>query len=117
MKIILSHDVDHLSGSDHLSDLFYPKLWVRETLNALRRRISWKEWALRMAIPFHREIHHLEELMRFDREHGVPSTFFFGMENGLGLSYGRQKALRAIRRVRGEGFFAGVHGIAYEDAR
>jgi len=116
MKVIISHDVDHLHWSDHLADLFYPKLWVRETLRFLRRRISAKEWALRMMIPFHRDLHHLGELMRFDRENGIPSTFFFGMEKGLGMSYGRKQALRAIRRVQAEGFATGVHGIASDDA-
>lgn len=117
MKIIISHDVDHLYGSDHTADLFYPKLWVRETLHFLRRRIPAREWALRMAIPFHRELNHLAEIMRFDRENGVPSTFFFGMEKGLGISYGRKQALRAIRQVQAEGFATGVHGMAYDDAR
>ena len=117
MKIIISHDVDHLFWNDHLADLYYPKLWARESLMLIRRRISAKEWALRMAIPFHRNLNHLQEIMRFDKENGIPSTFFFGMENGLGLSYGRKQALRAIRQVQAEGFAAGVHGIAYNDAK
>jgi hypothetical protein len=116
MKIIISHDVDHLYGSDHLTDLFYPKLWARESHQFLRRRISAKEWALRMAAPFHRNLHHLEEIMRFDQENGIPSTFFFGMEKGLGMSYGKKQALNAICRVQAEGFATGVHGIAYNDA-
>jgi hypothetical protein len=116
VKIIISHDVDHLFWNDHLADLFYPKLWVRETLSFLRRRISAKEWALRMTLPFHYNLNHLRELMRFDKENGVPSTFFFGMENGLGISYSRKQALKAIRQVQAEGFAAGVHGIAYDDA-
>ena len=117
MKIIVSHDVDHLHWNDHLTDLFYPKLWARESLQWLGGRISAKEWALRMTIPFHRDLHHLGELMRFDRENGVPSTFFFGMEKGLGMSYGREQALASIRRVQAEGFATGVHGIASEDAK
>lgn len=116
MKIIVSHDVDHLYRNDHLRDLYYPKLWVRETLAGLRGRISAGDWARRMAIPFRRELNHLAEIMRFDRKNEVPSTFFFGMEKGLGISYGRKQALEAIRRVRAGGFAAGVHGIAYRDA-
>ena len=37
MKIIVSHDVDHLYGSDHYKDLIYPKLWLRETLSLLKK--------------------------------------------------------------------------------
>lgn len=116
MKIIVSHDVDHLHWSDHLADLCYPKLWVRETLAFLCRRISLKEWWKRMCVPFHRNLHHLTEVMRFDKESGIPSTFFFGMANGLSMSYSREKALSAMRMVRDEGFETGVHGIAYDDA-
>ncbi|MDD3919723.1 MAG: hypothetical protein PHO41_00895 [Eubacteriales bacterium] len=116
MQIIITHDVDHLMWHDHLTDLYYPKLWVRESLSLLRRRISAKEWALRMTLPCHRELHHIAEVMRTDKEHGVPSTFFFGMANGLGLSYSRKQALSAIRMVQENGFTAGIHGIAYGDA-
>ncbi len=115
MKIIISHDVDHLHGTDHLADLYYPKLWVRETLQLLRGRIPAATWARRMAIPLHRDINHLAELMRFDRDNGIPSTFFFGMDKGLGMSYNRQKAQKAIMAVQDAGFATGVHGIAYED--
>ncbi len=116
MKIIISHDVDHLFWNDHLRDLYYPKLWVRETLAVLRGRISAGDWARRMTIPFHKNLNHLADIMRFDKENGVPSTFFFGMEKGLGISYGHKQALGAIRKVQAGGFAAGVHGIAYQDA-
>lgn len=116
MKIIVSHDVDHLYWSDHLTDLFYPKLWVRETLAFIKGKISAKEWWKRMCIPFHRNLHHLDEITDFDKANGIPSTFFFGMANGLGMSYKRKKALGAIKMVQSKGFETGVHGIAFDDA-
>lgn len=115
MKIIVSHDVDHLYWNDHLTDLFYPKLWIRETFAVLGRRISIKEWWKRICIPFHRNLNHLDEIMRFDKDNGIASTFFFGIANGLYMSYSREKALTAIRMVQREGFETGVHGIAYDD--
>jgi hypothetical protein len=69
-----------------------------------------------MFVPFHHNLHHLDEVMRFDKDNGIPSTFFFGMAKGLGMSYNREKALSAICRVQNEGFETGVHGIAYNDA-
>ncbi len=115
MKIIISHDVDHLYGTDHLRDLIYPKLWVRETMDALRGRISFDEWRYRMVSPFRRERNHVNELLEYDAAHGVKSSFFFGMEKGLGMSYDRDKALPFIENVIEKGFHAGVHGIAYDD--
>ena len=43
MKIIISHDVDHLDASDHLfRDLILEKLWVRSFLHLCQGRISLK---------------------------------------------------------------------------
>lgn len=116
MKIIVSHDVDHLFNSDHLKDLVYPKLWVRETLEFIRGGIPFKEWLFRMCSPFKKNRNHIEKLLDFDEEYGVKSTFFFGMEKGLGMSYDREKALPLIKLVADRGFHAGVHGINYTDA-
>ncbi len=115
MKIIISHDVDHLYNTDHFKDLYYPKLWVRSCLEFLKREISLKEWWLRFATPFKRRMHRIDELMLFDQEHGIPSTFFFGMANGLGMSYTQQTATPVIELARSLGFDVGVHGIAYTD--
>lgn len=117
MKIIISHDVDHLFGTDHwFRDLIYPKLWVRSALEALKGEISWRECWLRSVSCFQKERHRLRQVMALDRQYGVPSTFFFGMEQGLGMSYHPQEARQIIREVRERGFAVGVHGICYDDA-
>ena len=113
MKIIVSHDVDHLFRNDHYRDLIYPKLWVRSTLELIRRKYGIKEWFNRMLTPFSKERHHIPEVIAFDREHGIESTFFFGMANGLGMSYHIDRAEPVIRYVESQGFDVGVHGIAY----
>lgn len=113
MKVIVSHDVDHLFRSDHFKDLIYPKLWVRSTLEVLQNKYGLKEWFYRMLTPFHKVRHHIPEVIQFDRSHGIESTFFFGMTNGLGMSYSIQKAEPVIKYVLREGFDVGVHGIAY----
>lgn len=116
MKIIISHDVDHLFGKDHwFRDLIYPKLWVRSFLQLLSRRISWKQCWLRCASCFRRQRHRIDAVMAFDRQHGVPSTFFFGMNQGLGMSYYPEEAKPVIAHVHDMGFDVGVHGIAYDD--
>ena len=116
MKIIISHDVDHLYGKDHwFRDLIYPKLWLRSTLQLLKRQITIKEWFLRCISCFQKKRHRLEAVMAFDKEHGVPSTFFFGMAKGLGMSYKPCEAKNAIAMVNDNGFDVGVHGINYQD--
>lgn len=115
MKVIISHDVDHLYWSDHLKDLIFPKLWVRETLAVLKRSIPVKDYFYRMGRTFQHQQHNLDSVMALDKQYGVPSTFFFGMANGLGMSYSKRKASSAIKRLIDSGFDVGVHGIAYQD--
>ncbi|MCO7123747.1 hypothetical protein NIA71_17620 [Ihubacter massiliensis] len=114
MKIIVSHDVDHLYRDDHYKDLIYLKLWVRSTLEFFKREYGIREWFLRMCSPFRKERHRIYDMMEFDKKKGIPSTFFFGMENGLGMSYKRDKAVPLIKYVDEYGFEVGVHGIEYQ---
>ena len=113
MKIIISHDVDHLFRNDHYRDLIYPKLWVRSTLEMIRRQYGIKEWFHKMLTPFHKTRHHIPEVIAFDRSNGIESTFFFGMANGLGMSYSVEAAKPVIDYVVEQGFDVGVHGISY----
>lgn len=57
----------------------------------------------------------IPEIVEFDKKHGIPSVFFFGMDNILGLSYKKEKAEKWIRYVLNNGLDAGVHGIDFED--
>lgn len=117
MKIIISHDVDHLYATDHIfRDLILEKLWVRSFLHLCQRKISFKTFWHRLTILFHNRMHRLDEVMEFDRAHGVPSVFFFGMDNVLGMSYTREKAAPIVNRVMEQGFDVGVHGVDYENA-
>ena len=117
MKVIISHDVDHLFAKDHwFRDLIYPKMWVRTTLELLRREITGREWWLRNTSCFRKNRHQLEALMDYDEKHGIRSAFFFGMNQGLGMSYRPEEAAPVIRRVRERGFQVGVHGIEYRNA-
>lgn len=116
IKVIVSHDVDHLFAKDHwFRDLIYPKMWVRNTLELFKREISIKEWWLRNTSCFRKNRHNLEALMDFDEKHGIPSTFFFGMNQGLGMSYRPEEAKPMIQKVHERGFAVGVHGIEYQD--
>lgn len=114
MKIIISHDVDHLYATDHIfKDLILEKLWIRSFLQLCKGKISFKSFLYRLTILFHNRMHRVDELMEFDREHGIPSVFFFGMNNGLGMSYSQGRAAPVIQRVLKNDFDVGVHGIDY----
>lgn len=115
MKIIVSHDVDHLFRNDHYRDLIYPKLWVRSTLELIKNKYGIKEWFHRICTPFSKNRHHIFEVMKFDKAYNVPSSFFFGMDKGLGMSYDIQSAETIIREVDSQGFDVGVHGIAFSE--
>ncbi len=115
MKIIVSHDVDHLFRNDHYKDLIYPKLWVRSTIEVLKRKYGVKEYLYRNLTAFSKIRHKIPEVIEFDRSQGIPSTFFFGMANGLGMSYSLERAKPVIHYVAEQGFDVGVHGIAYSD--
>ena len=92
MKIIISHDVDHLYPSDHVfRDLIFPKLWLRSFIFFLQRKIGFKTFVYRLFSIFDKRLHRIPEIINFDKENGIPSTFFFGMDNILGMSYKREK--------------------------
>ena len=114
MKIIVSHDVDHLYAADHIvRDLILEKMWVRSFFQLCQRKLSLNTFLYRLFILFHNRMHRLYEVMAFDRENGIPSVFFFGMDRVLGMSYSRKKAAPVIRYVMEQGFDVGVHGVDY----
>ena len=116
MQIIVSHDVDHLYPSDHIfRDLIFPKLWVRSFIQLCRGQISFSSFWYRLISIFDKRLNRIPEIIQFDKECGVKSTFFFGMDNILGLSYKKEKAEQWIKYVLENGFDAGVHGIEIFD--
>lgn len=116
MKIIISHDVDHLQSSDHIfRDLIIEKFWIRAFLHLTQRKISGRTFVNRIKYPFLKRYERIQEVMETDRANGIPSVFFFGVERGLGMSYGKRKVKRYISQVDKAGFDIGIHGIAYEE--
>ena len=116
VKVIVSHDVDHLYRRDHwFRDFTYFKLIVRSAYQLLRRKITFREWWLRSISCFKKNRNCLFEVMDFDKKHGVASTFFFGVNQGLGMSYRPTEAVEIVRRVHTQGFSVGLHGICYDN--
>ena len=70
-----------------------------------------------MINPFDKTRHHLFEVIDFDKRYDVPSSFFFGMRTGLGMSYNRENAIDLIKSIDSMGFDVGVHGIEFDDPK
>ena len=116
MKIIVSHDVDHLYWSEHLfKDLYIPKLWIRSLKLLLSGVIDAKTCIARINFWTDKRINRLEELIDFERSMNIPATYFFVMQPGLGVAYKAEKAKPVIEKLLTNGFSAGVHGMAYND--
>ena len=115
MKVIVSHDVDHLSVTEHVfADLYIPKLILRNHLELFSRSINLEEYILRWRSIFANKIHHIEELVKFDKQNNIPSTFFFGVNNGKSLNYSINEAKKWIEYVERNGLATGVHGINFK---
>ena len=116
MKIIVSHDVDHLFWSEHFfHDLYITKLWVRSFKLLLTGVIDAKTFASRINFWSDKRINRLEEVMALERSMDIPATYFFVMRPGLGVAYKAGKAAPVIKKILAAGFGAGVHGMAYND--
>ncbi|MBN1185461.1 MAG: hypothetical protein JXB49_24460 [Bacteroidales bacterium] len=116
MKIIISHDVDHLYPSDHiLRDLIFPKLWIRSAIEMIKGKISFFVFNYRLMSIFDKRLNRIPEIVDFDKENNIPSIFLFGMSNILGMSYKISAVAPWIKYVLENGFDAGVHGVEYDD--
>jgi len=116
LKIIVSHDVDHLKWSEHFfRDLYVPKLWARSFKLLLTGVIDMHTFFSRINCWSNSRINRLEEVMALEKSLGIPATYFFVMRPGLGVAYKPAEAAPVIRQVIDAGFNAGVHGMAFND--
>jgi len=115
MKIIISHDIDHLSVKEHIfKDLIIPKYIFWSVLELLKRKISFKTFCRKLTGLFKKNAwNNLEAFLKFDKKNGVDSTFFIAINNGRGLSYSRGQSERAINLIKKYNFKIGIHGIFY----
>ncbi|MES2762079.1 MAG: hypothetical protein V4677_07730 [Bacteroidota bacterium] len=116
MKAIVSHDIDHLTLSEHyLKDLIVPKYFARTKIEWFTGKISAKEFFLRVGDIFKDQWQHIEALHQFNTKHGVPTTYFIGVNNGVGLNYSKERSAFWIHKMLQMGCDVGVHGIEFEN--
>lgn len=115
MKAIISHDVDHITVSEHyLKDLIVPKFFVRSYIELLTGKIEFSELYNRFLDLFKNKWQHLEELQQFNKEHSVPATYFIAVNNGVGLHYSIKQADFWIKKLLSMNCEVGIHSIEFE---
>jgi len=113
MKVIVSHDVDHITFWEHRKDLIIPKFFIRNAIECLHGHIRFGEAIKRSEVLISNRWHRLPELMSFDVREKVPATYFFGVNNGCNLSYSIRDASTWVQYAIDNGFDVGVHGIGF----
>lgn len=114
MKAIVSHDIDHLTLTEHyLNDTIVPKFFIRTFIELTSGKISVTEFMHRFGDVFKNQWQHIEELHAFNIKNGVPTTYFIGVKRGLGLSYSQQQSEYWIKKMLQLGCRVGVHGIEF----
>jgi len=114
MKIIISHDVDHITVKEHLNDTILVKFLIRSKIELLSGKISIKEYGLRLKRIFQNKWQNINEIIDFNNQNSIPSTLFVGVNNGVGLNYSIELAREMIAQILSKGADCGVHGINYD---
>ena len=115
MKAIISHDIDHITVWEHLfKDTILPKYIVRSNIELVSGKISLAEYFNRYGDFFKNKWQNIHELIEFNKQNNVPSSFFIGVQNGLGLSYSNIDAQYWITEIIKSNCEIGVHGIEFE---
>ena len=100
MKAIVSHDIDHLTLTEHyLRDLIVPKYFVRSYIEFFSGKISFSELMHRYGDVFKNQWQHIEILHKFNSQNNVPSTYFIGVNKGVGLTYSQIQSAYWIQKL------------------
>lgn len=115
MKVIVSHDIDHITLSEHyFRDLIVPKFFVRSWIELVSGKISITEMLNRYADVFKNQWHHLDELVAFNKSNNTQSTYFIGVNKGVGLNYSAQQSIFWINKLKQLNCEVHIHGIEFD---
>lgn len=116
MKAIISHDIDHIKVSEHLfRDAILPKYMARMHVELITGRISFREYILRWSDFFKNKWQNIDELITFNNINYIPSSFFVGVNKGIGLNYSNESALVWIEQMKSRNCEIGIHGIEFDN--
>ncbi len=116
MKAIISHDIDHITVTEHLlSDLIVPKFLIRTNLELALGKISLTEYVSRWTDFLKNKWQNIDELITYNNVKQVPSSFFIGVKKGLGLNYSNELAVVWMEQILSRGCELNLHGINFND--
>lgn len=114
MKAIISHDIDHITVTEHLlRDVIVPKYFCRMHIELMSGKVTFREYVLRWSELFKNKWQNIDELITFNNQYGVPSSFFIAVNKGVGLNYSNEAALSWIQQMQTRHCEIGLHGIEY----
>jgi len=114
MKIIISHDVDHITSCEHFKDLFLIKYLTRNILELYKKSISFRQFYRRLLLIFKNKFNNIQDLLTFDAANSVFPTYFIAVNNALSLSYNKKYAKKIASTLVKKGICIGLHGINFE---
>ena len=115
MKAIISHDIDTLTVYEHYKDLIIPKHIVRSLVETFNGGITLKEAGYRILEIIENKTNYIKDIVDFNKKMIIPTTFFIGVNNGLGLSYSLSQAEKWIEFLENKGCNLGVHSLQFDD--
>ena len=116
MKIVISHDVDHLHSTEHFGrGFFLLKTVIRALVEFTLGKVGLIEVLIRIFSLVKGRLNNIKTLNKFNQDNEIPATFFFGMSNGLSLNYSSISAKYYIDYLVQRNVDVGVHGIAFSD--
>ncbi len=115
MKAIISHDINHITVSEHLlRDLSVPKFLVRSNLELVFGKIKLSEYMARWTDFFKDKWQNIDELITYNNVKQIPSSFFIGVTKGIKLNYSNAGAAIWIEQVMNRGCELNLYGINFE---
>ena len=114
MKVIISHDIDHMTVWEHSKDLIIPKYIARNHIELVKGKISLKEYFSRWVDLFRNKWQNIQEIIDFNKSEDIKTNFFVGVNNGVGLNYSIKHVEEWVPKIIEQGFEVGVHGIDYD---
>lgn len=116
MKAVISHDIDHLTVSEHiLSDLIVPKFIFRSKIELFTGKITFHEYLLRWTDILKNKWQNIDELITYNNVKQIPSSFFIGVEKGTGLNYANEIAIVWANQLLNRKSDVFIHGIQFAD--
>jgi hypothetical protein len=114
MKAIISHDIDHITVSEHLlRDLIVPKYLSRMHIELFSGKISLREYVLRWTDFLKNKWQNIDALITYNNINQIPSSFFIAVNKGIGLNYSNNAALVWVEQMKLRNCEIGIHGIEY----